>query len=570
MSAIESPSTTPTNAASSLVLSPVLTGRFALRWQHCVVCAFFACVYLMAAYLPLSPVVIWRHLQIGDWILSHRMLPNIDPFLPLADGMPWMTTSWLSEVLLSGVYRIGGAQGLSSCLSLLVLTMGFVTARTAFVQTGRNRWAILAAGVVLAFHWPQITVLRPELFGLCCFVVLLWRLNRWQNEADEMPRSSWVFVPLLFALWANLDGSVFVGLFVMGCLALGGLIDSAWTYRSPTPCGSVDDFQAANPPGHKGLGDRMGELQFISRVWIAIGQPRNRRLVLLAELAAAATLLQPLGWDLWFDLGRGGRSTVWSEKGGFNPLVLASGTGFACLLLWLTIAVLLRVSRRRIRAADVLLLGGLSLAVASSRHLTLWLAPVACWVLLPHLAEVFERSGWFRPKLSRLEWDADQPMPSFAFKYSVVSALLIWCAFSLSPLSNPVLGRQPLALERVVSKQAPFALGRHLQQHSYIPNGLVWVPEDWGDWLSWTGAKELKVSMNSRRHVLPERLRQDIVLIARAEGNWTRTLDRYNVELLVVDKQRQPRLADAALGQGSDWTVDYEDSMALVFRRRML
>ena len=76
--------------------------------------------------------------------------------------------------------------------------------------------------------------------------------------------------------------------------------------------------------------------------------------------------------------------------------------------------------------------------------------------------------------------------------------------------------------------------------------------------------------MNSRRHVLPERLRQDIVLIARAEGNWTRTLDRYNVELLVVDKQRQPRLADAALGQGSDWTVDYEDSMALVFRRRML
>ena len=119
MSAIESPSTTPTNAASSLVLSPVLTGRFALRWQHCVVCAFFACVYLVVAYLPLSPAVTWRHLQIGDWILSRRMLPNIDPFLPLADGMPWVTTSWLSEVLLSGIYRIGGAQGLSSCLALL-------------------------------------------------------------------------------------------------------------------------------------------------------------------------------------------------------------------------------------------------------------------------------------------------------------------------------------------------------------------------------------------------------------------------------------------------------------------
>ena len=251
-------------------------------------------------------------------------------------------------------------------------------------------------------------------------------------------------------------------------------------------------------------------------------------------------------------------------------MVLASGTGLACMLLWLTIAVLLRISRLQIRAADVLLLSGLSLAVASNRHLTLWLAPVACWVLLPHLADVFECSGWFSPKLSRLEWDANQPLPPFAFKYSVIAALVVWCAFSLSPLSNPILGRRPLALERVVSKQAPVALSRHLQQQPHIPQGLVWVPEEWGDWLTWAGAKELRVSMNSHRQVLPEPMRQDIVLIARAEGNWTRTLDRYNVELLVVDKQRQPRLADAALGQGSDWTVDYEDSMALVFRRRTL
>ena len=248
-----------------------------MRWQHCVVCACFACVYLVVAYLPLSPTVTWRHLQIGDWILSRRMLPNIDPFLPLADGMPWVTTSWLSEVLLSNIYRIGGAQGLSMCLALLTLAIGMFTARTAFVQTGRNRWAILAAGVVLAFQWPQITLLRPELFGLCCFVVLLWQIHRWQNDADEMPRSSWVFVPLLFALWANLDGSVFVGVFLMGCLALGGLIDSAWRTRS------------------------IGE---------AIGEPRSRRLVLLAELSAAATLLQPLGLDLWFDLCGGIRSTV--------------------------------------------------------------------------------------------------------------------------------------------------------------------------------------------------------------------------------------------------------------------
>ncbi len=535
MSVIESPPTT--NAASSLSLSPVLTGRFALRWQHGVVCAFFAAVYLLVAYMPLSPMVTWRHLQVGDWILSRRMLPNVDPFLPLADGMPWVTTSWLSEVLLSSVYRIGGAQGLSSCLSLMVLAIGVIAARTAFVQSGRNRWAMLAAGVVLAFQWPQITVLRPELFGLCCFAVLLWRLSRWQNDANEMPRSSWVLVPSLFALWANLDGSVFVGLFVMGCLVLGGLIDAVWTTRN------VHD---------------------------AIAPPRIRRLVVLAELAAAATLLQPLGLDLWIDLSRGTRGSAWTELGGSNPLFLASGTGIACMLIWLTTAALLRVSPLRIRASDVLLLVGFSVGVAFNRHLALWLGPVACWVLLPHLAEVFERTGWLSPKLSRLEWEADQSVPPFAFKYSVLSVLVIWCAFSLSPLSNPILGRKALTIERVVSKQAPQALSRYLQQLPHIPQGMIWVPEEWGDWLTWTGAKELRFSMNSHRQVLPERLRQDTVLIARAEGNWTRTLDRYNVELLVVDKQHQPRLADAALGQGSEWIVDYEDKQALVFRRRTL
>ena len=180
--------------------------------------------------------------------------------------------------------------------------------------------------------------------------------------------------------------------------------------------------------------------------------------------------------------------------------------------------------------------------------------------------ELLERRGWLARKVDRPLFAVGEPAAPGAFAFTLLSGLVVWAAFALSPLSAPVLGGKTRSATQLHNRNTPLAVARFLQGSP--PRGLVWAPEDWGDWLAWDGPSGLQVVANSNLSVLPQRVWYDIAQVARAEGNWTRTLDRYGVELLIVDKERQPRLAEAALGQSGDWTVQFEDAAAIVLKRK--
>ena len=574
------------NRAEAPVLMPVLSERYALRGSHFMVCLCCVGVYLLVSYLPLFQSVTWHHVLMGDWILSHRALPQVDPFLPLSDGFRSVPTSWLSDVLMAAIWRGSGMQGLSIALAVVTLAMLILTGRACRLRSGRLRLALLAMAFLIAQHWTQLSVLRPELLGLTCFAALLCLLAQWPDQPErasvrfdhtnrDQPDASsllnnvaWtprpsenqletdgrgvhptvyqqavsafrlIGAPIkvvgLFVLWANLDGSVLVGVAVLALLALGTAWDVALAERS---------------------------------ILAALRTPRVQHAVYLAELAGLATLLQPLGFRLWTDIIHGERGSAWTALGGASPLVLTSGSGLAVAAVCLLAAVLLRWSPRRVSAADVLLMLAGLLVTAFNQQMTDWLAPLALWVLLPHVADLIASRSWIAPKCYQPLFVEGEPVPPLAFKYTLLSGLAIWTAFALSPISNPIFGRGPLPLNRLVSKHAPQALTEFLKK-SDAPTGLVWLPESWGDWVTFAGPRGLKVSANSQIHLLSERQRSDILQVHRAEGNWTRTLDRYGVELLIIDKPHQPRLLDAALAQGADWTIRHEDDLSLVLNRK--
>ena len=145
MDTAPNPSTNPV-ALPELTLG--ISARWALRWQHFVVCLGFVAVYLHLAYLPLFHAVTWRHVSMGEWILSHRALPDVEPFLPLSDGFRVAHTSWLSEVLFSTIWRTSGVQGLSCALTLLTLGWLILTARVFHLRSGRKRLALLGTAFV--------------------------------------------------------------------------------------------------------------------------------------------------------------------------------------------------------------------------------------------------------------------------------------------------------------------------------------------------------------------------------------------------------------------------------------
>ena len=51
------------------------------------------------------------HIAVGKWILDHNSFPHADIYSFTKKGEPWISTSWLAQVLYAGSYDIGGWAG---------------------------------------------------------------------------------------------------------------------------------------------------------------------------------------------------------------------------------------------------------------------------------------------------------------------------------------------------------------------------------------------------------------------------------------------------------------------------
>src|SRR5271170_4955260 len=67
-------------------------------------------LFALAAFSPavLGDGDTFSHLATGEWIFAHRAAPRADPFSHSMLGAPWVAHEWLSEVLLTLAFRLGG------------------------------------------------------------------------------------------------------------------------------------------------------------------------------------------------------------------------------------------------------------------------------------------------------------------------------------------------------------------------------------------------------------------------------------------------------------------------------
>ena len=70
-------------------------------------------LFALAAFSPavLGDGDTFSHLATGEWIIAHRAAPHVDPFSLSMAGAPWIAHEWLSEVLLTLAFRLGGWSG---------------------------------------------------------------------------------------------------------------------------------------------------------------------------------------------------------------------------------------------------------------------------------------------------------------------------------------------------------------------------------------------------------------------------------------------------------------------------
>lgn len=506
-----------------------------LRPRHVILLAIFGGLFLCLNYVPLRHTDLWGHVGIGQWIQAQGELPSQDPFMPLARGVRMVDTAWLAQVFFARIEHWGGAALLSDVFALVMLAKVLVMTRTYFIQSQTLVLSLAAVAVALGIGWPRLMSLRPETLGAVCFAVLLLitvslekalaRRAQQGNLSSRWPLIVWVVTPLLFALWANLHGSFACGLAVLGCHGLGRVIQVGWQTRS---------------------------------VRAVVADPLAQQWLLLTELALAATLINPYGIDLLIETATFARNENLSDVREWYPLVLKSATGAGFGVGWALAMLSLRFSQRRVRPAEVLLFLLFSYAAVSSIRMIGWFAQVSLVVLVPHLSDIAGRI-WNR----RLESEfVPDNRPNL---YVCVSCLfVIWVTFALSDLSRPLLGGKPRSVESLYTKETPLALTKYLVKNP--PQGQIFNPQWWGDYLVLKGPPHLRVFVTSNIHLVPRQVWRDFLRVGFNGMTVEDTLNRYAVTTVVVDTDLQPLLV-AAMRRARGWSLKYEDDQGMIWER---
>ena len=160
------------------------------------------------------------HIATGQWIISHRAIPHVDPFSFTWAGKPWVAFEWLSDVLLAAAHRIGGYGGIAALVTGALMALHAVVCVNAarFVRPFAAAGAVIAMDVVLI----PMMLARPHVLAWPLIASWTWLMLR----AREQDRAPPLAAGLLMVVWANLHGSFVMGLVIAGAFGLEALIAS--------------------------------------------------------------------------------------------------------------------------------------------------------------------------------------------------------------------------------------------------------------------------------------------------------------------------------------------------------
>jgi hypothetical protein len=178
---------------------------------------------LLMSRAPADPDL-WGHLRFGRDLLAAGRLTTVDPYSFTSDR-PWINHEWLSEALMAAAFNGAGAAGLNLlrfAVIGLVLLLVWRTSRSVAPRYRSILVALAAVGITL-----RALPVRPQLFSLLCFALMLAVLVRTESEGH---RRSLLWLPPIFAFWVNVHGGWIVGL---GTLALWTVFSLGRRARAP-------------------------------------------------------------------------------------------------------------------------------------------------------------------------------------------------------------------------------------------------------------------------------------------------------------------------------------------------
>lgn len=174
-------------------------------------------IFIMAVRMPLDSDM-WWHLRAGEETLVTGQVYRVDTFSSSRYGANWINHSWLSQVIMASLLRIGNLSALSVWVAVCaVICMGLVYCQMEGHPLLRSAVLVLAA-MVASVVWSP----RPQIMSLVLLALVSWLLHAYRDKRR------WIYlagIPLVFGVWGNLHGGYVLGLIYLGAFIGGEIFD---------------------------------------------------------------------------------------------------------------------------------------------------------------------------------------------------------------------------------------------------------------------------------------------------------------------------------------------------------
>jgi hypothetical protein len=422
--------------------------------QTLVLAALFAAPALISVRAAcVSDLDIWWHLRTGEWILAHHAVPRVDPFSGPLAGSPWLAYSWLYELVAVKLFHWLGLAGIVAYSSGMVLAI-----TVALYHMVRRVQRDFSLAVLLSFAavfcMGRLYTPRPWLFTILLFILELDILMR-ARRTGRLRGLLWL--PAIFALWANVHIQFIDGLMVLGL---------AW---------------AETLAAHWGLGAETR----VRPAWMGVA--------LLSSVLA--TLANPYGWRIYqsaYDLAtQGGALDKVME---LQALPFRGLPDFLILLLALASAAAL-AWRRRFALFETALLGFAAVVAFRSQRDVWAMAAVGALILASTIAGSEK---------------ATIQLPKWATAIAATMAVLVVM------LGSHAMHIDNAHLQTQVAKSLPVQAVQAVRAKGYA--GPLYNTFDWGGYLIW--ALRMPVSIDGRQNLYGDQRIDRSVATWSAQPDW--------------------------------------------------
>jgi hypothetical protein len=442
---------------------------------------------------------LWWHLRTGEWILQHHAVPQVDPFSSTLVGKPWQAYSWLFEVILIKLFYRFGLVGMVAYTSTMVLAITAALYHSIKRLQADSSVAVLltfAAGYGIAHLYTP----RPWLFTILFFILELSILMH-ARRSGRVRGLLWL--PLIFALWANIHIEYIDGLLVLG-LAFAESIAARWWSAAETRVGPA---------------------------WMGGA--------LLASVLA--TVANPYGWRIYsvvFDYGSrlAANGSALNKVTELQAIPFRDPSDFTILALALLGVAALGWQRRFVLFETALLIFAIALSFRSQRDI--WITAVVAVTILA----------------SRIVVSRKTPIqsPRFASPIAFVAAFLLLVAgFRVMHVNNKLLQTQ-------VATTLPANAVQAIRAHGYT--GPVYDDYNWGGYLIW--ALRQPVSMDGRASFYGDEKIDRSMMTWSAEPDWATDHDLMSAKVIIGPAKAA---LSTVLRTDPRFQLVYQDELAAVF-----